>query len=85
VAGFSAAARYAAVPGSYHCGGSAAFGQHHPSQDGGYKPWALIVLELAGDLHRRLELIPEQFFSRVTDDFGPACQSVLLKGFVRDP
>jgi len=29
--------------------GSPAFGQYHPSPDGGYKPWALIVLELSGD------------------------------------
>jgi RNA polymerase sigma-70 factor (ECF subfamily) len=26
-----------------------AFGQYRPSPEGGYKPWALIVLELAGD------------------------------------
>lgn len=29
--------------------GSPAFGQYHPSQDGGLRPWALIVLELSGD------------------------------------
>jgi RNA polymerase sigma-70 factor (ECF subfamily) len=29
--------------------GSPAFGQYHPSPEGLYKPWALIVLELAGD------------------------------------
>jgi RNA polymerase sigma-70 factor (ECF subfamily) len=28
--------------------GSPAFGQYKPSPDGGYEPWALIVLELAG-------------------------------------
>ena len=29
--------------------GSPAFGQYRPDPEGGYKPWALIVLELAGD------------------------------------
>jgi RNA polymerase sigma-70 factor, ECF subfamily len=29
--------------------GSPAFAQYRPNPDGGYKPWALIVLELAGD------------------------------------
>jgi RNA polymerase sigma-70 factor (ECF subfamily) len=29
--------------------GSPAFGQYRPSPDGGFKPWALIVLELSGD------------------------------------
>ena len=30
------------------CGGPA-FGQYRPGPDGGYEPWALIVLELSGD------------------------------------
>jgi RNA polymerase sigma-70 factor (ECF subfamily) len=29
--------------------GSPAFGQYRPNPEGGHKPWALIVLELAGD------------------------------------
>jgi RNA polymerase sigma-70 factor (ECF subfamily) len=29
--------------------GSPAFGHYHPAPEGGYKPWAIIVLELAGD------------------------------------
>ena len=29
--------------------GSPAFAQYHPRPDGGYAPWALIVLELAED------------------------------------
>jgi RNA polymerase sigma-70 factor (ECF subfamily) len=29
--------------------GSPAFGQYHPDPAGGYKPWALVVLEIAGD------------------------------------
>lgn len=29
--------------------GSPAFGQYHPSPDGGFQPWALTVLELNGD------------------------------------
>ncbi len=29
--------------------GSPAFGQYRPNPEGGYKPWALIVLELSGD------------------------------------
>jgi RNA polymerase sigma-70 factor (ECF subfamily) len=29
--------------------GSPAFGQYHPAPDGGYHPWALVVLELSGD------------------------------------
>jgi RNA polymerase sigma-70 factor (ECF subfamily) len=29
--------------------GSPAFGQYHPVPEGGFKPWALIVLELSGD------------------------------------
>jgi RNA polymerase sigma-70 factor (ECF subfamily) len=28
--------------------GSPAFGQYRPSPDGGYQPWALIVLEITG-------------------------------------
>jgi RNA polymerase sigma-70 factor (ECF subfamily) len=28
---------------------SPAFGQYRPSQEGGHKPWALIVLELSGN------------------------------------
>jgi len=29
--------------------GSPAFGQYRPNPEGGFKPWALIVLELSGD------------------------------------
>jgi RNA polymerase sigma-70 factor (ECF subfamily) len=29
--------------------GSPAFGQYRPAPQGGYRPWALIVLELSGD------------------------------------
>jgi len=36
------------VPAALACG-SPAFGQYHPSPQGGHKPWALIVLELSGE------------------------------------
>ncbi|HTA41846.1 MAG TPA: sigma-70 family RNA polymerase sigma factor [Bryobacteraceae bacterium] len=71
--------------------GLPAFGQYRPNPEGGHKPWALIVLELAGDriaawtsfldtetLFPRFDLppaLPALKFSAGTDDFGPGFRS----------
>ena len=38
--------RLAPIP-TRSANGSPAFGQYKPSEDGGYEPWALMVVELA--------------------------------------
>ena len=46
--------------------GSPAFAQYHPTPDGGFAPWALIVLETRGDriAHLVFFLDTEQVFPR---------------------